>query len=156
MKAITLGWLIERLECVENKKTIVVFDDGKFYPTTLGSWRGKYCDLAIRFNYGDNKSIHTVDSLLYILKRAIGSEYEGYKGGDFLMCEETVLWVANYGESRGFKRGKSMGCQYISGVKVLSDRVAIITDLVDYCDYCVVQYRHQIRPHTCTKMKERD
>ena len=46
----------------------------------------------------------SAQNLLNVLNLAKGKVFEGYKGGDFTMGKTTPVWVANYGESSGFKR----------------------------------------------------
>lgn len=47
----TLGELILKLEGTDGGLPIV-FDDGEYKPTGLGSWRGSYKELAIRYEDG--------------------------------------------------------------------------------------------------------
>jgi hypothetical protein len=96
---ISLGKLIKLLE-LEKQDNHVQFDFGGFEPTSLASYRGYYEQLALGFQEAtwDDKS-PTVKSVLQELKNAIGKTYEGYKGGDYKMSEDTHLWVANYGEA---------------------------------------------------------
>ena len=66
----------------------------------IHSWRGVYSQLAIQ----PSKKIRSVDDTLSELKGAVGKEFEGYKGDDFLMTESTLVWCSEYGESTGFSR----------------------------------------------------
>ena len=51
---LTLGELILKLESV--KQTLpVVFDDKKYKPTGLGSWRGSYKELSIQYEDGGSE-----------------------------------------------------------------------------------------------------
>lgn len=92
-----LGELILKLEAVEKKDLRVCFDFENAHPTHLGSWRGSYCELAIRFEF--EGSCLTVVDFLKKLHEAVGATYEGYKGGEFTMGKNTPVWVANYGNS---------------------------------------------------------
>ena len=47
-----------------------------------------------------------VSDFLKILKFILGKYFIGYKGGDFTMGKTTPLWVANNGESSGFRKYK--------------------------------------------------
>lgn len=49
---LTLGELILKLEAVKYKALPIVFDDGKYKPTGLGSWRGSYRELSICYEDG--------------------------------------------------------------------------------------------------------
>ena len=91
----TLGSLIRILETCPNKEFNVYFDFGNFSPDQVESYRGFYDQLAIGFSEGNTK----VSELLFWLKDAVGGIFTGYKGGEFLMDEDTKMWVANYGES---------------------------------------------------------
>lgn len=96
---LTLGELILKLEAVDQGKE-VVFDDGEFRPTSVGSWRGSYKELAMRYDEGGERL--SVSELLLTLREADGEEFTGYKGGQYLMGRTTPVWVANRGDSFGF------------------------------------------------------
>lgn len=83
----TLGEIIDYLE--EQPKDRLV--KGLGY---LCSYRGYYCDLA--FAPTNNETV-TVESLLGKCKDVMGRTFTGYKGGDYMMGENTPLWVAPYG-----------------------------------------------------------
>ncbi len=89
---VTVGSLITALTKADGALP-VVFDDG----TPVGdgnSYRGYYEDFALRD--GDKDS--TVAELLtYMREKVLGQEFYGYKGGDFIMGEDTPLWRASYG-----------------------------------------------------------
>lgn len=99
---LTLGELILKMEGKSADKP-VVFDDGKHFPTYLGSWRGSYCELALGYNEYETEKPMNGAEFSEKLKEAVGKTYTGYKGGDFLMGKTTPVWVANYGESMGFR-----------------------------------------------------
>lgn len=50
---LTVEELILKLRAVDNKKLLVVFDDGEYHPTGIDSWRGSYDELA--FGYANKK-----------------------------------------------------------------------------------------------------
>lgn len=56
------------------------------------SWRGDYFQLA--FEPAENIS---VAKMLADAKSALGTHYEGYKGGDFLMDEYSEVHISDYG-----------------------------------------------------------
>jgi hypothetical protein len=56
------------------------------------SWRGIYSELA--FEPEENVS---VAHMLEAAKSAVGTTYEGYKGGDFTVTESTEVHVEEYG-----------------------------------------------------------
>lgn len=47
MKTLTLGKIISKVGAVCGKDLSLVFDDGRFCPDGLDSWRGNYAALAI-------------------------------------------------------------------------------------------------------------
>lgn len=108
---LTLGELIDVLEKCEDKKvTVLVQCIGE--PNTelaicnvVNSYRGYYSDLAIEFynvQYSTKeRDIVTVGDILKTLKDALHETFEGYKGGEYVMEEDTPLWLGYYGESSG-------------------------------------------------------
>jgi hypothetical protein len=111
---LSLGKFIEELEGCglkwmsgdEEKDKGVCFDFGSAIPTTLHSWRGSYSELALGYEfsgYDRNSEDHfvekTVNALLKELKEAIGKSFYGWKGGEFVMDENTPVWVSNSGNS---------------------------------------------------------
>ncbi len=103
----TLGRLIQALEKLMDKQkkikekygheAYIIFDFCGFYPTGIDSWRGHYSELALEYYSNDSKTHLT--EFLQMLKDAVGKTFQGYKGGDFVMDEDTPIWVDNYGES---------------------------------------------------------
>jgi len=99
---LTLGQLIRKIEeCgVEDKNSEpknIYYDFGGMTPTILDSWRGSYSELALGFDRESSEM--RADKILKELKSAIGKTYQGWKGGDFTMNEDTPVWVDNCGES---------------------------------------------------------
>jgi len=82
----TLGELIDRLE--EMDPTVMIKGFGEPH-----SYRGYYVDLAFETM---PDPIRVIDALL-MCRDAMGREFEGYKGGDFVMGCNTPLWIAAYG-----------------------------------------------------------
>ncbi len=113
---LSLGQLIELLEKFlpnnemvreKYKEDITVrFDFEYAIPTGLSSWRGSYNELAIEFDFvgyehfGEERPKDmTLVGFIDLLKSAMGKEFTGWKGGEFVMHENTPLWVANPGNS---------------------------------------------------------
>jgi hypothetical protein len=108
---LTLGQIIEKLEKCglthgeKNEPKQVEYDFGTAIPTTLGSWRGSYSELALGYKLSgyDNNDGHfaqtTAETFLSELKSAIGKKFTGWKGGEFTMNKDTPVWVANAGNS---------------------------------------------------------
>ena len=58
------------------------------------SYRGSYDQLAF-----EPVALTTVGRMLGIAKQALGSTYEGYKGGEYAMSEWTPCNLARWGET---------------------------------------------------------
>lgn len=114
-----IGGLAAELKKYNQKAPVYV--DGSC-PTSLSSYRGFYDQLAIERDafgfertelsgrgksFGDytpgHSAVHirtnpTVGDLVKALNLAVGEEFEGFKGGQFRMDEDTILWVSQYGD----------------------------------------------------------
>jgi len=115
---LTLGQLIEQLAEFPPQAP-VTFDFNGIPPDVLDSYRGYYSDLALDY---DERHSKTVKVLLEQCQSALGATFEGYKGGDYMMGEDTPLWVSHYSQSSG---------RAILGLSTLDDRVVILTKVVD-------------------------
>jgi hypothetical protein len=91
----TLGDLIDALKQRKQDQS-VAFDFGYFVPCYLGSWRGVYAHLAIGYA---NQGYDTVADFLRDLEKAVGADFQGWKGGDYVMTRSTPVWVANSGDA---------------------------------------------------------
>lgn len=131
---LSLGELISEIEKIGIQKgngeiKDVSFDFGSAVPTILDSWRGSYNELALGYELSgyDNNEKHfsdcKADKFLEHLKSVIGKEFYGWKGGEYVMDENTPVWVANSGNS---------GNTAIVGVLDDGWRLVIITS---YCEY---------------------
>lgn len=78
---LTLSRLIKILEFLPDHMIIHCANE-------MFSYRGYYDDLAIGF--GET----TVGELLKTARSALGHSFTGYKGGEYLMGEDTLLWQA--------------------------------------------------------------
>jgi len=96
-KQMTLGELIAALRRKDSDAR-VTFGFGGYVPCGIDSYRGYYEDLAIKY---EQKYGITVAEVLKMLEGAIGDVFTGYKGGEYLMNDDTAVWVANYGCSHG-------------------------------------------------------
>lgn len=106
-----LGELIARLEAVkadDDGSCAVSFDFCNVEPNgKVDSYRGYYNQLALGWRDGgrgrDYKTYKEVtrDELVATLKSAISATFCGWKGGDFVMSENTQVWVDNPGEATG-------------------------------------------------------
>lgn len=90
----TLGELIAALETLPPDAHIE-YDDGSFVGS-FDSWRGAYRELTLipEYNYSWTNYVKNV---LREARAAVGHTFQGYKGGDFTMSEETAVWADEYG-----------------------------------------------------------
>lgn len=128
---LTLGELTVLFQNVPGKLP-VVFDDGEMCPTGLGSWRGSYRELAIRYEEVGSRYPMTSSEFLSLLNDATNGTFTGYKGGEYEMGQQTPVWVANYGENYGFDEYEHPEHQGVVGVEGRGDVVAILTDGVEF------------------------
>lgn len=86
-KQLTLGELIEKMESLS----------GANVPNLLigGSYRGYYNQFYFELGEGEISAIELADDC----RSVIGNTYEGYKGGEYTMTENTPVWLAEYGRS---------------------------------------------------------
>ena len=116
----TLGQLIVALAKYDPTET-VEFDFACFYPFGIASYRGFYDQLALGYDIKGGAPL--VSDLLSLYRSAVGKVFEGYKGGEYLMTEDTLVWVSNIGESC------STG---VTGVLYLNGSVVIQTDAIGW------------------------
>jgi len=95
---LTLGGLIKLFENVKDKTKPVMFANTEYSPNGFCSWRGSYDELAIEWA----KKIVTTQEFLDNLKDELGSEEHGWGGGKYIMQENTLVWIGNYGETSCF------------------------------------------------------
>ena len=90
---LTLGEIIKKLDDIDGNKNVIVDIDGFLSVGEPASYRGYYSDLA--FEPSDEEI--TVKDFLKLCKDSNGISFEGYKGGDFKMEDDTPLWISEYG-----------------------------------------------------------
>ena len=102
IETVTLGELIAWLESIqgrgEDEPAEVVFDFCRASPDSLRGSRGDYAELALGFTFD---KVMAAKDLLKMCRDAVGKTFPGYKGGDFLMGEDTQVWVDQYGDWTG-------------------------------------------------------
>lgn len=111
---LTLGKLIEKLKPIVAKQkeiikkyqseALIQYDFEYCYPTHFDSWRGSYNELSLNICLGGYKKEEqekelTVSGFLKMCEETIGKTFQGWKGGDFKMDEDTPIWIANSGNS---------------------------------------------------------
>lgn len=112
-----LGELIKALEEVENKALPVSILPFDLAPTGFDSYRGFYNELAISYSSGAEEP--TVEEFLNWARACVGNTFTGYKGGEYLMGEDTPVWISNYGRC---------SCRLLSKVKVTGFCVYLKTE----------------------------
>jgi hypothetical protein len=114
---LTLGGLIDALAAAD-QGALVRYDFSEANPSAPESYRGYYSDLS----FPPSSSPITVGEILKEAKDAIGSTFEGYKGGDFTMSTETTLWASPYGSASG---------RAIMGFATIGADFLLITKVID-------------------------
>lgn len=98
---LSLGEIIEKLELVENKeKKVYIGFKGVYLKLDSFSFRGDYSALACSYDFDTkedlcketSKAPKVIEVLTY-LKSCIGETYEGWKGGEFTMSENTPFYI---------------------------------------------------------------
>lgn len=115
---LTLGDLVQVLETTDGTIKVVYDFSEEAHPSEPISYRGYYCDLA----FPPSSEPITAAELLKEAKAAVGAEFEGYKGGDFTMQDDTPLWASPYGSANGIA---------IMDAKIIGERLVLITKQID-------------------------
>lgn len=102
----TLGQLISKLEEMNPDDRIICSTDTSMKLTHFDSYRGYYGDLAIGYTIEGDEGFKTVKEFLSAAKECLGKKFMGYKGGEFVMDENTPLHVANFGHTSDFIIGR--------------------------------------------------
>lgn len=113
----TLGKLIKELEGCDPSAPIRFSDDRQF-PGDAISYRGYYCDLA----FEPTAEPSTAGQMLNECKQALGQTFVGYKGGNYMMGEDTPLWIASYGEASS---------RAIMGLESKDNEVVLMVEEID-------------------------
>lgn len=106
-----LGQFIEALEKCDPALPVVLDRGGSL--DSFMSYRGYYEDLAV----APTHEVNTVKNVLDRARAAVGEMFEGYKGGEYWMTKNTLLWVAGWG---------SCGDKLV-GVNADGDKVIVVT-----------------------------
>jgi hypothetical protein len=91
-----LGELIATLKR-KDQDAWIKFDFVHFTPEGIHSYRGDYSELAI--GYTDNNQEVKVKDVVAMLEGANGKTFIGYKGGEYDMHDNTLVWVAKHNEA---------------------------------------------------------
>lgn len=114
---ITLGKLRAALKKAKPNAVVQLGGANTGFPNDSMSYRGYYEDIS--FEPGPNEI--SAKEFLASVNDVIGKSFTGYKGGQYVMDENTPVWIAHYGSS-----GNA-----VIDVRVTSKSVAIITNHVD-------------------------
>lgn len=96
---LTIGELMAKLTVFDGN-TGMVFSNGKYLDGRYDSYRGYYEDMYVGYSDTD-EDYNTVRDLTGVLKKALeDGEMTGYKGGEFSIDEDTLVWFATYGTTR--------------------------------------------------------
>lgn len=114
---VTLGELIDDLRQADSDM-VVYIDDSKFSPGKEMSYRGYYSDLA----FDASSTAKRVSELLDQTERALDSTYTGYKGGEYVMGQDTPLWISGYGRASG---------NAVVSIQADGDHVSLITKVIE-------------------------
>lgn len=118
--AMTLGDMLEKLDAMPQDMKVFIDSPKGVMPGSLASYRGYYDRLAIDWltevdlpdspvlHYMENGTdvsevalprVPTVKDMAKALRLCVGNRFYGYKGGSYLMDDETWVHVAAYGET---------------------------------------------------------
>lgn len=111
---LTLGGLIAALEKADPALPVKLDTGG--YPGETYSYRGYYSDLS----FAPTNKPTTAGEFLDECRAAMGATFEGYKGGDFIMGQDTPLWSASYGTSSDGRA--MMGIESRDGALVIATK----------------------------------
>lgn len=84
---VTLGAMIEELKAIRADVPVIYSHGG--YPCAPHSYRGYYSDLA----FETQRDPVSAGDLLAMCVGALGAEFTGWKGGEYVMHEKTPLWA---------------------------------------------------------------
>lgn len=111
-----LGEFITKLSTFpQNAKIIIKTDNSLFYPKAVvyvnhdidnypyffHSYRGYYEDIALSLSSKDKD--YRVSDILSNALKCEGFYFEGYKGGYFIMSNDSILWLSSYGDNSGLR-----------------------------------------------------
>lgn len=113
---LTLGKLISALEAAPSDAVVELDCGGS--PSKPHSYRGYYEDLA----FEAAPSPITAEQFLSLCRSVHNQVLGGWKGGDYLMDDDAVLWIANKGSSGG---------RAVLGAHVVGGKLLLLTKAMD-------------------------
>lgn len=95
---LTIGQMLNKLNEFEGNEK-VVFSNEEFFDGTWDSYRGYYEDMYLGSSRSD-EGLNTVNELRKTLLNALDrGSMQGYKGGDFSVNNDTLVWFSTYGST---------------------------------------------------------
>lgn len=95
---LTIGEAIQKLNSFSESDKLL-FSNGHYFDGTYDSYRGYYEDMYIGWD-DEDKGFNTVGKLKEVLNDALDvGVMIGYKGGEFSIAEDTLLWFSTYGDT---------------------------------------------------------
>lgn len=125
---LTLGEILSKCEAIakndrgDKDEPCVQFDFEHLYPTDIDSWRGSYDELSLSFSSGFGEM--KLSAFIELLTSAVGKEFTGWKGGEYIMNRHTPVWVANPGNSGN------------TAVVEVVDQGYVVTLMTAYREFC--------------------
>lgn len=93
---LSIGEMLDKLNTFDEKEE-VKFLNGLYFGGGWGSYRGYYKDAFIEHDTEDRGKNAVKDLKDVLLKALDKGEMEGYKGGEYRVNRNTLLWFATYG-----------------------------------------------------------
>lgn len=94
---LTIGRLQTKLAGYDEDRTVRVAGRYPWLSGRWGSYRGYYEDMALEPAEADAGE-NTVGALRATLADALGQTLYGYKGGEYTVTPDTLLWIAEWGD----------------------------------------------------------
>jgi hypothetical protein len=117
---LSLGQLIDNMEALGiHADAEIWFDFGYTFPTSIGSWRGIYSELALNYVHCSQEPLTPMayTDFIDMLRDALDHTFFGYKGGEYTMHSGTPIWVSKHDEAANTA---------VVGVRHLNDHQVII------------------------------
>ena len=131
--ALRLGEIAKKLraaytEVVADPETAefsrIVFDFALLPPAYLTSYRGDFADLTIVPAFGGTQR---TERFVEEVEKALGTTFTGDKGGDFVMHEDTMVWVTS--------DASNTSSTYITDVTVHLGYLIVLVTKTDFNEY---------------------
>jgi len=117
----TVDGLIDALTAWGDQPVVILSTRGELVPGDLGSYRGYYEDLAIEAAEPAGKHAKPLMAREFSadLEAMLWTTITGYKGGNYQVTRDTLVWVSEYGECSGeypqSVRSRDGRCEIVCG-----------------------------------------